>query len=88
MLQVCLPRHLPHLFERFYRVDGSRNRASGGSGLGLAISQGIIAAHQTNITVAHSELGGLQVNIELPLQLDSVHEKPAKKSKKATVLTS
>lgn len=79
---------LPHLFERFYRVDGSRNRASGGSGLGLAISQGIIAAHQGNITVAHSELGGLQVNIELPLQLDSVHEKPAKKSKKATVLTS
>ena len=79
---------LPHLFERFYRVDGSRNRASGGSGLGLAISQGIIAAHQGNITVAHSDLGGLQVNIELPLQLDSVHEKPAKKSKKATVLTS
>jgi two-component system sensor histidine kinase BaeS len=79
---------LSHLFERFYRVDGSRNRASGGSGLGLAISQGIIAAHQGNITVAHSDLGGLQVNIELPLQLDAVNEKPAKKSKKATGLTS
>ncbi|MCE1160760.1 MAG: ATP-binding protein [Burkholderiales bacterium] len=79
---------LSHLFERFYRVDGSRNRASGGSGLGLAISQGIIAAHQGNITVAHSDLGGLQVNIELPLQLDAMNEKPAKKSKKATGLTS
>ena len=79
---------LSHLFERFYRVDGSRNRASGGSGLGLAISQGIIAAHQGNITVAHSDLGGLQVNIELPLQLDAMNEKPTKKSKKATGLTS
>ena len=73
---------LSHLFERFYRVDGSRNRASGGSGLGLAISQGIVAAHQGSIAVAHSDLGGLQVNIELPLQLDAVNEKPAKKSKK------
>ncbi len=58
---------LAHLFERFYRVDGSRNRATGGSGLGLTISQGIVHAHGGTISAQHSDLGGLQVLIELPL---------------------
>jgi len=39
------PEALPHLFERFYRVDKSRARASGGSGIGLTISKHIVAAH-------------------------------------------
>ena len=72
---------LPHLFERFYRVDGSRNRATGGSGLGLAISQGIIAAHQGHISAEHSDLGGLQVVIDLPFQLDAADVKSTKKPK-------
>lgn len=45
------PEHLPHLFERFYRVESSRMRSSEGSGLGLAITAAIITAHQGNINV-------------------------------------
>lgn len=44
-------KHLPHLFDRFYRVDKSRSRERGGSGLGLAIVKHIIEAHQQSINV-------------------------------------
>ncbi|PSD48773.1 two-component sensor histidine kinase, partial [Stenotrophomonas maltophilia] len=54
------------LFERFYRVESSRNRASGGSGLGLAISHNIILAHHGVIHAEPSPLGGLRVVITLP----------------------
>jgi signal transduction histidine kinase len=58
---------LPRLFERFYRVDASRNRASGGSGLGLAICQSIVLAHGGRIAASASPLGGLAVQLWLPL---------------------
>lgn len=73
---------LPHLFDRFYRVDGSRNRATGGSGLGLAISEGIVKAHQGSISAAHSDLGGLSIVIVLPIEQTAVNavDKEGKRS--------
>ncbi|MDI3326262.1 ATP-binding protein [Pontibacterium granulatum] len=59
---------LPMLFERLYRVEGSRSRATGGSGLGLSICKSIIDAEEGEITAAHSELGGLAIGIMLPLE--------------------
>jgi OmpR-family two-component system manganese-sensing sensor histidine kinase len=57
---------LSHLFERFYRVDSARARASGGSGLGLAIVQAIVQAHHGQVDV-QSALGiGTCVTIQLP----------------------
>lgn len=54
------------IFERFYRTEGSRNRASGGSGLGLAICRNIVEAHGGTMSADHSDLGGLQIRVELP----------------------
>jgi len=57
---------LQQIFERFYRTEGSRNRASGGSGLGLAICQNIVAAHDGTLTAQHSSAGGLRITVNLP----------------------
>jgi two-component system sensor histidine kinase BaeS len=60
--------NLPRLFERFYREEGSRNRASGGAGLGLAISRAIVEAHHGTIDAHPSPLGGLWLTVRLPLE--------------------
>ncbi|MDA5533452.1 two-component system sensor histidine kinase BaeS [Yersinia mollaretii] len=58
---------LQRIFERFYRTESSRNRASGGSGLGLAICHNIVEAHGGKISAAHSPLGGLRITVLFPL---------------------
>ncbi|PEI05427.1 two-component system sensor histidine kinase BaeA [Pantoea agglomerans] len=57
--------HQVQIFERFFRTEGSRNRASGGSGLGLAICKNIAHAHGGDIHAAHSDLGGLKIALHL-----------------------
>lgn len=52
------PELLPRIFERFYRVESSRNRKDGGSGLGLAIVKHILEAHGENISVQSQYLEG------------------------------
>ncbi|TFV66516.1 UNVERIFIED_ORG: HAMP domain-containing histidine kinase [Bacillus sp. AZ43] len=60
------PEHLPHVFERFYRVDAARDRAHGGSGVGLAIAKALVEAHGGRIS-AHSTPGfGAAFTLTLP----------------------
>ncbi|MEP3209072.1 MAG: ATP-binding protein [Maribacter sp.] len=58
-------QHVPRLFERFYRVDQSRNRKEGGSGLGLAIVKHIIEAHEERIYVESVEGVGSEFSFTL-----------------------
>lgn len=58
---------LPHIFERFFRVDKARSRDLGGSGLGLAIVKSICAAHGGQVKVESTEGRGSHFKVELPL---------------------
>jgi signal transduction histidine kinase len=58
---------LPHIFDRFYRVDRSRSREQGGAGLGLAIGRWIVEAHGGSITVASEIDRGSRFEVQLPL---------------------
>lgn len=60
---------LAKVFDRLYRVDKSRARVSGGSGLGLAISKGIVEAFGGEIRASHSTMGGLRIEIVLPIRM-------------------
>lgn len=57
---------LPHVFDRFYRGEKSRNRGMGGAGLGLSIAQGIVKAHGGDITVESRPDHGTRFLIRLP----------------------
>ena len=56
---------LPHIFERFYRTDSSRNSAQGGSGIGLAIVKKIIEDHKGKIWAESVEGKGTTMHINL-----------------------
>jgi len=59
-------KHLPRLFERFYRVDKSRSRDSGGTGLGLAIVKHIVDAHGQSLNVTSEYGKGTNFSFTLP----------------------
>ncbi len=61
------PEHLPHIFERFYRVDTSRSRADGGAGIGLAVAKALAEALGGRISAASAGPGrGSTFTLELP----------------------
>ena len=58
--------HLPHIFERFYRVDSSRARENGGYGLGLAIAKTIVESHHGKIQVHSNQETSTVFTVTIP----------------------
>lgn len=62
------PEDLPHVFNRFYRADKSRSRATGGSGLGLAIVRSLVELHQGHVAVESTLGQGTCFTVTLPVE--------------------
>jgi two-component system OmpR family sensor kinase len=60
------------VFERFYRADAARNRASGGTGLGLAIVAGLVSAHGGTVSLRTAPGQGADFQVKLPLSPDAL----------------
>ena len=63
------PEHLPHIFDRFYKVDQSRTGTTvpSGSGLGLSIVQAIVGRHDGRVSASNLPDGGARFEIVLPV---------------------
>jgi len=61
------PQHLPHVFDRFYRIDHARTSSTGGTGLGLAICRGIVLSHGGSIEIVSESGQGTKVFVLLPI---------------------
>lgn len=59
-------KHIPFLFERFYRADASRNRQTGGAGLGLSIAKALVLAHGGQISAESVKGQGTTIRFSLP----------------------
>jgi signal transduction histidine kinase len=59
---------VPHVFERFYRVDKARSRADGGTGLGLAIAKWVVEAHKGSIEVTSTPDRGSRFTVTFPIK--------------------
>ena len=65
------PKNLPHIFDRFYRVEQSRNKKTDGYGLGLAIAKKIVESHNGNISVESGLNKGSTFTVQFPLKQNS-----------------
>jgi two-component system, OmpR family, sensor kinase len=80
------PEQAQRVFERFYRADQARNRASGGTGLGLAIVAGLVAAHGGTVSVRTAPGRGADFQVKLPLSPDAQGDDPEDEEAGASVL--
>lgn len=71
------PEHLPFIFERFYRADRSRTRATGGAGLGLAIVKQLVEAHGGSVSASNAADSGALFTVELPMAQQRPSAQPA-----------
>lgn len=65
------PEHLPRIFDRFYRADASRSRATGGSGLGLSIVKQLVEAHGGSVAAESEPEHGTEIRFTLPAAVES-----------------
>ena len=62
---------ISHIFERFYRVDKTRDRETGGTGLGLSITYATVMMHNGSIKVNSKEEEGTSIQMRIPLRQNS-----------------